>query len=322
MHQHVKEQTKLRKEIKQPLIRINEPNQKILDDFITESKNDGNAVRTSNDKNKNVRKFIKHLETNNTPITNINEDIINEFIKVIINQKSLTNVLRDCSLLRVFLRYLFSNGYIKSDYIYLVPKVKRLPKKIPTIWTEHEVNSFLNKAKELANSSEIQKRHYAMLLIAARLGLRRCDIINLKFDNIDWQNNSINIIQLKTKAPLTVPLTKEVGWAIIEYIKNGRPKSESKYIFVKHQPPFDKLTSPSFPIKNIADKAGVELNNKNKKGIHSFRFSLATRMLNKQIPMDIISSVLGHTSLNSTNIYLRIDCQNLRSCCLEVSNDF
>ena len=99
--------------------------------------------------------------------------------------------------MRTFLRYLNLFNYLEVDYSYLVPTMKRIPKSMPTIWSENELNSFLNTAKELSTKSDINNRDYVIYLIAIRLGLRISDIKNLKFDNIDWINKEINIIQVK-----------------------------------------------------------------------------------------------------------------------------
>ena len=316
MHQLLKKQNNRKEE---NLTEINNNHQRILDSYITDARDEGKSKRTIDEKNKCTRKFISFLENNNTSISKINDEIINKYIKDIISQKSLYAVIRDCSSLRVFLRFLFTYEYVLIDFNYLVPIVKRVPRKIPTVWNENEINDFLNTSNEMATFSPIKKRNHVMFLLAIKLGLRKSDILNLKFENIDWSNNKINIIQMKNKNPLTLPLTKEIGWALIDYLKTARPKSNSNFVFTAHKPPFEKLINPSFEIKEIAKKAGIDLSSKNKKGIHSFRFSLATQMLNKQTPLDIISSVLGHTNKNSTNIYLRVDYHNLRKCCLEVS---
>ena len=75
------------------------------------------------------------------------------------------------------------------------------------------------------------KRDYAIILLVARLGIRVGDVNNLKFENIDWRTNSISFVQNKTGNRATLPLLKDVGWAIIDYVNNGRPKIESLIFF-------------------------------------------------------------------------------------------
>jgi len=86
------------------------------------------------------------------------------------------------------------------------------------------------------------KRDYAILLLACRLGLRVGDIRTLKLDNLRWAESTIEITQAKTGAPLTLPLTNEVGEALIDYLKSGRPQTKYREVFLKVNPPFDPFT--------------------------------------------------------------------------------
>ena len=93
--------------------------------------------------------------------------------------------------------------------------------KIPSVWTTEELQELLHAVDR---SSPIGKRDYAMILMACILGLRVSDIKNLRFGNFDWSNKKISMIQHKTHKPLSLPIPDAVGWAVIDYIKNGRPK--------------------------------------------------------------------------------------------------
>ena len=264
-----------------------------------------------------LRIFILFIEKQNRKITDIDSILIKNYVVELEKQKSLFNKQRDLWLLRTFLRYLNLFNYLDTDYSYLVPTMKRIPKSMPTIWTEDELNQFLNTAKELSSKSDINNRDYVMYLIAIRLGLRLSDIRNLKFDDIDWIKKEINIVQVKTKVSLNLPLLDDVGWALIDYIKNSRPISDSRFIFLNHNDFSLPVKHTNLTIKEICEIGNIDISNKRKKGIHSFRFSLATQMLNKQTPLDIISSSLGHSTINSSNHYLSLDAKNLVKCCME-----
>ena len=84
-----------------------------------------------------------------------------------------------------------------------------------------------------------------MLLLAARLGLRSSDIVNLKLKNIDWEKSEISLIQQKTKKALTLPLLNDVGEAIINYVKNGRPNVQDSHIFIRENKPYTHVSSSS-----------------------------------------------------------------------------
>ncbi|WP_291300823.1 tyrosine-type recombinase/integrase [Desulfosporosinus sp. BICA1-9] len=82
------------------------------------------------------------------------------------------------------------------------------------------------------------KRDYAIILLACRLGLRCTDIKNLTMDNFHWEDKKLIFVQSKTRTTLSLPLTAEVGWSVIDYLKYGRPNVESRCVFVRHLAPF------------------------------------------------------------------------------------
>lgn len=166
-------------------------------------------------------------------------------------------------------------------------------------------------------ATPIGKRDYAVSLLAIRLGLRGCDIRELKLKDFDWKSNSINICQKKTQEPLSLPLMGEIGWAVIDYIKNARPETEYKNLFVRMTPPFTPYGSYNFQtlIDKYCHAAGIDCENR-KQGLHSFRHSLATQLMNDQIPVQMIRSVLGHKNMQSVKEYLKVNIDQLRECAL------
>ncbi len=116
-----------------------------------------------------------------------------------------------------------------------------------------------------------------------------------------------------------MPLPDDVGWAIIDYLKNGRPICDNEMIFVNHNPPYTELnpTAGNLVAKYMR-KAGIETPTNKVCGMHTLRHSLASGMLAEGIPIPTISSVLGHADISSTETYLRVDIKSLRKCALEV----
>ena len=158
-----------------------------------------------------------------------------------------------------------------------------------------------------------------MILLVARLGLRVSDVIRLEFDNLKWEKNCIQLLQYKTNEPLILPLFEDVGQAIIDYVKNGRPTSDLKFVFITHKPPFQKFSDNNHlysMFNKYLYKAGIEVTPEKNHGMHSLRHSLATELLRKEIPLPVISEILGHRSLETTMQYLRIDTEQLRCCTL------
>jgi integrase len=187
---------------------------------------------------------------------------------------------------------------------------------IPSVYTEDEILRLL-KAVDCANP--IGKRDYAILLLAVKLGIRRGDLRNLKLENLKWETNRIELIQEKTGQVLNLPILEEIGAALIDYLKNGRPKVLSEYIFLKHVPTYEKLSPVG--LNNIVNKyfrqAGIIIPKGKKHGLHALRHSLASHLLENQTPIVVISEILGHLNSHTTSVYLKIDLDQLRTCALE-----
>lgn len=219
-------------------------------------------------------------------------------------------------ILKEFLTYLFMEDILNDDLSIYIPKVKETRnKRIPTYFSMNEVDEILSV---IPREKSVEKRDYAIIIIAARLGLRIHDILNIKNKDIDWVNNKITVYQSKNNNLNTLPLTKEVGWAIIDYIKNGRPITDNEYLFVKMVYPYEKMEQfTSF--NKYFEKTEIEVEEDNKKGIHNLRHSLATNMLDTNTSIDIIASTLGDSIETTSNTYLRVADKQLKECVLEVN---
>ena len=86
------------------------------------------------------------------------------------------------------------------------------------------------------------KRDYAMLLLAARYGLRASDIVGITYANFEWEFNRLSLVQAKTGKPVSFPLSEEIGSAIIDYIKFGRPDIDSPHVFLEHMAPYQRIS--------------------------------------------------------------------------------
>jgi len=216
-----------------------------------------------------------------------------------------------------FLKYLFDSQILPADYSKIMPKTKyvRQP-RLPSYYSPEEVEQLINC---IDRSNPNGKRDYAMVLLAARIGLRCSDIANMQFTNILWERRLISINQQKTKDPIELPLFPEIGNAVIDYLKHGRPQSNLPNIFLRHIPPYDNVCNNLLYgiIKKYINLSGVEYDER-RHGPHALRHSLATNLLNKEVTLPVISTILGHTRSESTMFYLRVDVNSLRKCALEV----
>ncbi len=231
---------------------------------------------------------------------------------------SLQNTqLRVCVPVRRFLRYLFEKNLTKTDFSIPLFYIKcHRAEKVPSVYTTEEIRRM---DASIEKSSPVGKRDYAIFLFASRLGLRASDICLLQFCNLDWDRNVVKLVQCKTKKEIELPLLAVIGEAIIDYIRNGRPKSESKTIFLTANAPHTTISVPGLSsiIAHIIYKAGVETKAR-RHGAHCLRHSLATRLLEQGTSLPVISDTLGHSNSQSTMIYLSVDINGLLRCSLDV----
>lgn len=270
---------------------------------------------------KALKNFFKYLMINNVShISKITNDNIFNYI-LTLNRYSQSYKYDIVSKIRIFLKFMYLNNFTSRDFTLAIPKIKiNHNNKIPhTIWSSDEINKILNS---IDTTTKIGKRDYAIFMLLTHLGLRFSDVKNIKFEDIDWQMNILNINQNKTGKIVTLPLLDNVGIAIIDYIKNGRPNVDSKYIFLNRN---DENFSPQFSFYHIFKKyltlANIDISNKKYIGTYSLRHSLATTLLQNRTPLSTISGILGHTDINNTAIYLKVDISSLKECCLKLEVD-
>lgn len=169
------------------------------------------------------------------------------------------------------------------------------------------------------------KRDYAILLLVAKLGIRAGDIKDLKLSNLNWRSKIIAIRQSKTKNTITYPILKDIGWALIDYLKNGRPISDSPFVFIRMKAPYDAFGKDA-NLHNIITKhtrrSGITIPHGKKQGLHSLRHTLASTLLEQGTPLPVISEVLGHFNSKSTSVYLHTGLEGLRKCVIDPEDVF
>jgi integrase/recombinase XerD len=199
-----------------------------------------------------------------------------------------------------------------------VPNVSyRRDARIPSAFPKKDVRKIL---EAVDRGNPIGKRDYAILLLASKLGIRSGDIRNLKFSNIHWEKNTIQLTMSKTRKQITFPLLEDIVLAIIDYLKYGRPQSVSDIIFLRHIAPIHMLASSTMTCiaKRYINLAGIYAKPKQSQGLHALRHSLASTLLEDGAPLPVISEILGNTNSRTTGIYLKIDLKQLRKCALEL----
>lgn len=293
--------------------------------YIAYKKTLGVAQETVDSHKARLYKFLHYLQENElSDVDTINRHLIMGFIEKL-NCYTPYNRHTMLSLLKQFFRYLYESSQIDIDYSKIIPKSNyKKQSKLPSVYTSEEVEDLISA---IDRGSPKGKRDYAMILLAARLGLRAKDICTIQFENLKWERSLITLNQGKTGQRVELPLLPEIGEAIIDYLKYGRPASTLTYVFLHVVQPFDRLNRSTLHsiVTQYLRKAGIKNLEKRKRGPHALRHSLAGVLLEKKTPLPVISEILGHSSTESTRFYLRIDLATLKQCALEVpplSTDF
>jgi site-specific recombinase XerD len=275
------------------------------------------AKHTIDEHEQHLCRFLRFLKGNGVvSIQNVNQLHILNYIKSI-NPKTLALAHLSMRTLRDFFKYLYSKRVLDIDFSLTIPKDNyKAQAKMPSIYTTEEIENLIGSVDI---SCAVGKRDYAIILLAARLGMRASDIANLKFENIFWERNTIDLTQFKTGKKIELPLLTEVGNAIVDYLKYGRPKLNEPFVFLCARSPFNPIHT--CVITQIVQHAFVKtgINTKDRKhGPHALRHSLAGRLLERQTVLPVISEVLGHENTESTRFYLRVDLTSMRQCALDV----
>jgi len=293
--------------------------EEVFNRFIDFRKSSGLSGRTIESDKIYLKKLSEYLSTQKVQhVEEIDVPQINGFFNSYAATYKTPTVYCTACLLRSLFRYLYDENVITKNLALFVPKVKSVKKsKVPSAYSEEEIQRLL---ESVDRGSPKGKRDYAILLIASRLGIRATDICELTFDSFRWEANTIELRQSKTGEPIVLPLLNDVGEAVIDYIKYGRPVVETKVIFLRLSAPIDCMKAPTLHsiVTHYMNKANISIQEGKKHGPHSLRHSLASALLNNNTPMPVISEILGHTNSDTTSIYLKIDILHLRDYSLDV----
>jgi site-specific recombinase XerD len=214
--------------------------------------------------------------------------------------------------LRSFLRFLLQRGTIKSDLAAGLPgianwRLSDLPKWIPP----EQVKLLLDCCDRSAPAGQ---RDYAILLLLARLGLRGGEVRALTLDDLDWERGEI-VVHGKSQRLERLPLPKDVGQAVANYLRHVRPVCSTRSLFVRLQAPRRGLGNSA--ICCLVDRALVRAGlNPDFRGAHLFRHSLATKMLRGGATLGEIGQLLRHAQPTTTQIYAKVDIEALRGIAL------
>lgn len=216
-----------------------------------------------------------------------------------------------CWSLRALLRYLHLRGHIADPLADCVPSIRRWRfAGLPTFLPPEKVQQVLDGCDR---TTPMGLRDYAILMVLAKLGLRAGEVVALTLDDIDWQAGEIRV-HGKGRRLAVMPLRRDVGAAIVAYLRQGRPATTNRHLFLRTLAPYVGFSS-GCAVTMIAKEAlkRVGIHGYAHHGAHLFRHSLATDLLRSGASFDEIGQLLRHESTDSTRIYAKLDIEKLRT---------
>lgn len=243
--------------------------------------------------------------------------VIGAFVTTLAGYQPKTVEHKLCAV-RSLLRFAASEGLIDEAVLATVPVAKSSRQaRVPSVWHPGDVTKVL-EAIDRGNPSG--KRDYAIVLLIARLGLRGVDVRRLRFSDLDWAGNRVSVVQAKTGRRVVLPLLKDVGWAIVDYVRDGRPHCDCPEVFLRHTAPIGPFSDQDHLHQILvkhARVAHVPVGEERRHGMHSLRHTLATRLMEEGTSVEQIADILGHQSVQSTGVYLKSSLGLLAQCALD-----
>jgi integrase/recombinase XerD len=261
--------------------------------------------------------FLAWLNFENVPerLSSVSPETIDLFLQKLSRRMGRVALQKPIAALRNFLRFLATGGVVAPglDAQIDTPRVHRqeqLPRALP--WSQ--VLAFL---RSINRDLAIGKRDYAMFTLMATYGLRSCDVVRLTLDDIHWRIGRLRFCQGKTGQPLELPLTEQVGSAILDYLTKVPRYGTYRHLFLRIKAPGGPLKSTGVieAFQAWSRRSGLEIPFQ---GAHCLRHSYALHLLHQGLSLKTIGDLLGHRSPESTAIYLRLATDDLREVGLHI----
>lgn len=296
---------------------FHEPFDSVLSAFLCERKTHNFALSTINRDIYTLNHFSRYLDVSEIhSFSDIKAHVFQGFMKWLSTSKKLPTLKNATATMRQLAKYLYREGILEADYSSAILQV-RCRKTIPSVYNQSEIKTMLDS---LNRAGAVGIRNYAMVLMAAQLGMRASDICGLEFENLHWEKSTFEFVTQKTGKATVLPLTADVGNAIIKYLKEVRPASSDSHVFLRMQAPHTKLNPAAMHsiVTKAFHDADIVVNPGRRHGPHALRASLATSMLENETPLPVISEALSHSTTDTTKIYLKVDIHHLRPLALDV----
>lgn len=269
----------------------------------------GFAEATIENRRNSLVLFFDWLNDRGQPLSHVGLDEISVYQRACGRRGwKRTTISLHVQALRAFFRYAASQGWACDIASGIGAPRLYANEAIPEGPTWDDVRRLL--ANESGNSPG-QIRNRAMLLLFAIYGFRLSEVRNLRLEDVEWENERILIPRAKVRKTQEYPLTREVGTAILRYLKTLRPPSSHRTVFLTLRQPYRPLSrgglSAMVQKRMRAVNAGLTHS-----GPHALRHACATHLLARGLSLKEIGDHLGHVSAAATRMYAKVDIPALR----------
>jgi site-specific recombinase XerD len=238
----------------------------------------------------------------------LDAECVSEFVRAQTGRLNVSARRLPATATRTFLRFLITRGLVADGLAGAVPSVRQ--------WKHASLPSYLS-AQELAavyaacpGATPTGRRDHAVVMMLSQLGLRACELAHLRLDDIRWHDAVVSVRGAKSGRERVLPLPQDVGVAIAGYLREGRPPSNLREVFLAVRAPFGALTASAVGsiVAGALQRAGVQTVHR---GAHVFRHTAATRMVRAGATFKEVADVLGHARIETTTIYAKLDVDTL-----------
>ena len=286
-----------------------------LTDYLSLLKREGWQPSTiAMQKSSNLR-FFRYLQDRKVDcFKGLTSDIIKDFNLQDRHKTPEGKAAYNCRI-RSFLIFLYEQGLIEDPYLYraLPTAVSDRVSVVQTLSKEDVAAIWAVNPDELSPKA---LRDYAMVCIGLTMGFRASDIVSIRFSDIDWKQKSICVIQQKTGKALVLPMPVKTGNILFRYLRDGRPKSDEPYVFIRHEAPYDRIQRG---VCRSALKRFLGIQKHSGCNFHAVRKTFATKLLEGGTDVELISDALGHSNDSTVHKYLSLDEKRMRMCPLSMA---
>lgn len=263
---------------------------------------------------KQARRFAAYLTDRSLDLNSLRPSDVDGYFEQLSVSWGRVSLRSAAVALRAWLQHCEQKGYVRPGLAkaILVPRVYSL-EGLPLGPTWEQVSRVI---AETEGTKPAELRARAVLLLLAVYGIRAGELCRLRLEDIDWEQETIRIVRSKSGRQDTFPLDATVGNALADYLRHGRPRSDSRVLFLTVQAPFRPLCYGAL-YSMVHIRLARIMSGRKGCSPHALRHACARHLVDAGVTLKEIGDHLGHRCAEATRIYAKVDLPALRLVALE-----